>query len=283
MDRMMRIAESRAMVRAAVMAITAMLVAACQQTEPLDNGRTFDLQASATPAGDTFVSEVGGLLNQTSPSYVTLTVAEEKSKARGAADSIPAAVTSGSGFAAGEPGYVLTAAHVAVRKGYTVTARGSDGHLYNGKVIDVRPNNDMALIKLQDFTGQQVTPAAKVCLPRGADVFSLGKPHAQGDTVRVGQVEAMRFGRAVSYNGFGYPDAMVLRMNTQKGESGGPVFNSKGELAGMVVSTLSDGNGHALNLAHALPVSSLAQFLCGHVACSGRWQSLVNQDTTSCG
>ena len=280
----MRIANSRGMTKAAALAFVAMVVAGCQQTTAaLDSGRTFDVQTNAAPAGANFSTEVNGLLSKTSPSYVTVTVAEQAKRLKGDNDVLPAAVTSGSGFAAGAPGYILTAGHVAVRPGYTVTARGSDGQLYNGKVIDVRPNYDMALIKLQDFPGEGVTPVAKVCLPKGAGVFSLGKPHAQGDTVRVGQVEAMRFGRAVSYNGFGYPDAMVLRMNTQKGESGGPVFNSSGELAGMVVSTLSDGNGRALNLAHALPASSLAQFLCGRVACSARWQALANQDPGKCG
>ena len=68
----------------------------------------------------------------------------------------------------------------------------------------------------------------------------------------------MTFGRAVNYNGYGYPDAMVLKMSTKKGESGGPVFNSSGELTGMVVSTLSDGNGRPLNLAHAISTAALA-------------------------
>ena len=51
--------------------------------------------------------------------------------------------------------------------------------------------------------------------------------------------QSMSFGRPVQYGKFGYPDAMVMRMNTKRGESGGPVFNNSGRLAGMVVSTLS--------------------------------------------
>jgi hypothetical protein len=110
----------------------------------------------------------------------------------------------------------------------------------------------------------------------------LGKPHAEGDIARLGEVETMSFGRAVTYNGFGYPDAMVLRMNTKKGESGGPLFNSSGRLSGMIVSTLSDGNGRPLNLAHAVPVPALAQFLCSHTSCSPAWGSLARQSTQHC-
>jgi S1-C subfamily serine protease len=92
----------------------------------------------------------------------------------------------------------------------------------------------------------------------------------------------MSFGRAVAYQGFGYPDAMVLKMDTKKGESGGPVFNRQGELVGMVVSTLSDGNGQSLNLAHAVPLPALAQFMCSEMSCNATWTGLVSQETQSC-
>jgi len=150
-------------------------------------------------------------------------------------------------------------------------------------VIMVRPDNDMALIKLSGFTGTPVTPASNTCMHKGEPIFSLGKPHAQGDIARIGEVESMTFGRAVNYNGFGYPDAMVLKMSTKKGECGGPVFNSSGELTGMVVSTLSDGNGRPLNLAHAIPTAALAGFVCENTACSARWQALRSQAASRCG
>jgi serine protease Do len=116
----------------------------------------------------------------------------------------------------------------------------------------------------------------------GDAVFSLGKPHAMGDTARLGEVDSMSFGRAVSYADFGYPDAMVLRMSTRKGESGGPLFNAQGELTGMLVSTLSDGNGRPLNLAHAIPSSMVGKFLCDNGACSGSWQSVARINTKQC-
>jgi len=226
--------------------------------------------------------EMSGLLRTTSPSYVTLTVAESRRAGKIGQNDPTLAVTSGSGFVIDNDGHVLTAGHVAVRDGFTVTARGANGHLYSGKVVAIEPTNDMALIKLSRFEGKPVEPASRPCMQKGEPVFSLGKPHAEGDIARLGQVESMSFGRAVSYNGFGYPDAMVLRMNTKKGESGGPVFNSSGRLTGMVVSTLSDGNGRPLNLAHAVASPALAQFLCAHIRCSGAWQTLARQQSKSC-
>jgi S1-C subfamily serine protease len=127
-----------------------------------------------------------------------------------------------------------------------------------------------------------VTPVSNPCIASGAPLFSLGKPHAQGDTARFGTLQSMSFGRSVQYGKFGYPDAMVMRMNTQKGESGGPVFDQEGRLAGMVVSTLSDGNGNPLNLAHAVPSSTLAGFLCSNISCSASWSALAQMEGRSC-
>jgi S1-C subfamily serine protease len=74
----------------------------------------------------------------------------------------------------------------------------------------------------------------------------------------------------------------VLRMGTQKGESGGPVFNGNGQLIGMVVSTLSDAAGQSINLAHAIPSTSLANFLCSTAECSANWAVLASQNVDSC-
>jgi hypothetical protein len=50
----------------------------------------------------------------------------------------------------------------------------------------------------------------------------------------------------------------------------------------MVVSTLSDGNGQPLNLAHAVPLPALAQFMCSEMSCNATWTGLVSQETQSC-
>lgn len=256
-----------------------LFLGACANNQVLEEDRSYLVTGEATPAS---TLAMRGLLKQTGPSYVTLTVAEAHKRNKSEESDPALAVSSGSGFVVDKQGYVLTAAHVAMEKDFSVTARGSDGRLYSGKVVSIRPNNDMALIKLAGFTGIPARPVSSPCLTRGESVYSLGKPHAQGDTARIGEVETMHFGRAVQYGPYGYPDAMVLRMSTQKGESGGPVFTTNGELAGMVVSTLSDGNGRPLNLAHALPSTTLASFLCTSISCSAGWRALSTQNTQSC-
>ena len=179
-------------------------------------------------------------------------------------------------------GYVVTAAHVALEKGNAVSARAANGKLYSGTVVDILPTNDIALIKLKGYSGVAVTPATNACMTSGSFIYSLGRPHDQGNTVRVGSVQSASFGRPVSYGKFGYPDAMVLELGTEKGESGGPLFNQKGELVGMVVSSVRDGANRSLNMAHAVPASAIAPVICKDFACSAPWRQLADAPKGGC-
>jgi S1-C subfamily serine protease len=260
-----------------------LFLAACSTGEVDLESRDINVQQTASPAGATMTNQMASLVKNAGPSYVTLTVSKVEGATSSGEKTTRTAVTSGSGFIVEDDGYVMTAAHVAVAKGNTVSARAANGRVYSGIVVDIVPTNDMALIKLRGFKGHSTNPVANACLAKGSTLFSLGKPHAQGDTARFGSVESMNFGRAVQYGRFGYPDAMVMKMNTQKGESGGPVFDDQGKLAGMVVSTLSDGNGQPLNLAHAVPAATLAKFLCANTKCSSSWAALSPRAGQTCG
>ena len=190
--------------------------------------------------------------------------------------------TSGSGFVVDKAGYVVTAAHVALEKGNSVSARAANGRVYSGTVVDVVPTNDIALIKLRGYSGIAVNPARNACLQNGNFIYSLGRPHDQGNTVRVGSVQSTSFGRPVAYGKFGYPDAIVLELGTEKGESGGPLFNQSGELVGMVVSSVRDGANRSLNMAHAIPAPAIARVICNDVACSPEWKKLADAAAGSC-
>jgi S1-C subfamily serine protease len=246
--------------------------------------RSIEVEQNAVPTSGAGASvSVSHLLPATGPTYVTLTVSRKDPSNVEDRNGGRQAITSGSGYVVDGSGYVLTAAHVGVTKGNAVSARAANGRVYTGTVVSVLPTNDIALIKIKGFAGKAVTPASPGCVARGDLVFTLGKPHSQGDLARVGAFESKHFSRAVSYGKFGYPDALVLRMGTQKGESGGPVFDSSGKLIGMVVSTLSDSSGNSINLAHAIPSTALAKFYCANASCGPAWQELATASVDSCG
>jgi S1-C subfamily serine protease len=247
--------------------------------------RSIAVEQNAVPtSGAGATASVSHLLPATGPTYVTLTVSrKDPSNTENRGQTGGQAVTSGSGYVVDGAGYVMTAAHVGLAKGNTVSARASNGRTYSGTVIAILPANDISLIKLRGFSGKAVSPSAPGCVAKGDLVYTLGKPHSQGDLARVGAFESKHFGRAVAYGKFGYPDALVLRMSTQKGESGGPLFDGTGKLVGMVVSTLSDASGNSINMAHAIPSTALANFYCANASCSGGWAALANKSVDDCG
>ena len=264
----------------------ALLLASCATdgTSGLDlESRSIAVEQNAVPTSGAGASaSVSHLLPATGPTYVTLTISRPDPSGSGDSKAGGQAITSGSGYVVDGAGYIMSAAHVGVAKGNTVSARASNGRVYSGTVIAVLPANDISLIKLRGFAGKSVTPSSPGCVAKGDLVYTLGRPHSQNDVARVGAFESRHFGRAVAYGKFGYPDAMVLHMGTQKGESGGPVFDSSGHLIGMVVSTLSDSQGNSINLAHAIPSTALANFYCANAQCSGQWAALSNKSVDDC-
>ncbi|MGF7161396.1 S1-C subfamily serine protease [Rhodoligotrophos appendicifer] len=271
------------MKRLAVMVLSAMALTGCV-TSQVTNPRVINIAATPTPASAQIAGSIQHLVDQTSATYVTLVVHNSPGRKQLRDDSLSEAVASGSGFLIDDQGTVVTAGHVGIEKGWMVEARGPDGRIYQGNVVALSYSPDVAVIKLKDMTGNaSVQPASARCLRPGEPVFSLGKPRAEGDIARTGELAALHFERPVTYAKFGYPDAMVLKLSTRRGESGGPVFNDRGELIGMVVSTLSDKTtGAPLDLAHALPASMVAQTVCSSVSCSAAWKQLATQKPEQC-
>jgi S1-C subfamily serine protease len=275
-------------IRSFAFLLASLSLSACVTSDTVElESRPISVNQNAEPAGaagQVAAASVAHLLPGSGPTYVTLTISEvDPNTNPNKPDYHKVAITSGSGFIVSLDGYVMTAAHVAVSKGYEVSARAANGRVYTGNVVGILPSNDMAIIKLRGFSGKAVSPAGPGCMAKGDLVYTLGKPHGEGDTARVGALEAKHFGRPVAYGKFGYPDAIVLHMGTQKGESGGPVFDGNGHLIGMVVSTLSDTNGQSINLAHAIPSTALANYLCTQTSCNGSWGAIASKTMDSCG
>jgi len=250
------------------------------ETRPISLDQTAEITPVAASADAATVARLGPA---TSPTYVTLTIAHYDAASMPMSSNNATPITSGSGFVVSGDGYVVTAAHVGVAVGNEVSARAANERIYTGIVSAIDRSNDLALIKLRSFIGRAAIPAAPACLAKDSLVFTYGKPHGKGDTARLGSLQAMHFGRPVVYGNYGYSDAMVLHMGTQRGESGGPVFNGKGQLIGMVVSTLSNAEGESISMAHAQHSNTIARFLCANGVCAPAWQALAAKPVDSCG
>src|SRR5438132_11823942 len=131
----------------------------------------------------------------------------------------------GSGFFISADGFAVTNNHV-VDGADQVEVTTDDGKVYKAKVIGTDARTDLALIKVE---GASNLPFAKLSdgKPRIGDwVLAVGNPFGLGGTVTAGIVSAS--GRDIG-NG-PYDDFIQIDAPVNKGNSGGPPFNTEGEV-----------------------------------------------------
>lgn len=134
----------------------------------------------------------------------------------------------GSGFLISSDGYLLTNAHV-VGDAKTVKVRWSDGLETEGDVVRLHAQRDVALIKT-DPRGRDPLPIRASSVAAGDTVLAIGAPldiKFQGSVTR-GVVSANRI-----LDGFSFIQSDV---SVNPGNSGGPLVDDKGAVAGITVS-----------------------------------------------
>ena len=154
----------------------------------------------------------------------------------------------GSGFIISQDGYILTNAHV-VETAEEITVKLTDKREFKAKVIGSDRRTDVALIKI-DATG---LPAVRFGDPGklrvGEWVLAIGSPFGFENTVTAGIVSAK--GRSLpqeTYVPFIQTDVAV-----NPGNSGGPLFNLRGEVVG-INSQIYSRTGGFMGLSFAIPI-----------------------------
>src|SRR6202051_708700 len=157
----------------------------------------------------------------------------------------------GSGFFISPDGYAVTNNHV-VDGADKVEVTADDGKVYKAKVIGTDARTDVALIKVE---GGSNFPFAKLSdtKPRIGDwVRAVGNPFGLGGTVTAGIVSAS--GRDIG-NG-PYDDFIQIDAPVNKGNSGGPAFNTEGEVMGVNTAIYSPSGG-SVGIAFSIPASTV--------------------------
>ncbi|HEV7635176.1 MAG TPA: Do family serine endopeptidase [Bradyrhizobium sp.] len=157
----------------------------------------------------------------------------------------------GSGFFISADGFAVTNNHV-VDGADKVEVTTDDGKIYKAKVIGTDARTDLALIKVE---GASNLPFAKLSegKPRIGDwVLAVGNPFGLGGTVTAGIVSAS--GRDIG-NG-PYDDFIQIDAPVNKGNSGGPAFNTEGEVMGVNTAIYSPSGG-SVGIAFAIPASTV--------------------------
>jgi serine protease Do len=193
----------------------------------------------------------------------------------------------GSGFVVDPSGYIVTNFHVVDGADSIKVKLGKDGE-YDAKVIGSDKETDLALLKID---AKNALPAASLGdsdkLRVGDTVLAVGNPFGLGGTVTAGIVSALgreydMMGHAIGMSRSNYVDFIQTDAAINKGNSGGPLFNIRGEVVG-VNSAIYSPNGGSVGVGFAIPsniVKSVVAQLRDTGAVKRGWLGVMIQNVT---
>ena len=154
----------------------------------------------------------------------------------------------GSGFVVSADGYIMTNAHV-VASADEITVRLTDKREFKARVIGSDRRTDVALIKIE-ATGLPVVKFGDPArLKVGEWVVAIGSPFGFENTVTKGIVSAK--GRSLPQENF--VPFIQTDVAVNPGNSGGPLFNMRGEVIG-INSQIYSRTGGFMGLSFAIPI-----------------------------
>jgi serine protease Do len=154
----------------------------------------------------------------------------------------------GSGFIISGDGFILTNAHV-VDQAEEITVRLNDKREFKAKVIGSDRRTDIAIIKIEGTNLPRVTIGDPSRLKVGEWVVAIGSPFGFENTVTAGIVSAK--GRSLPQENF--VPFIQTDVAVNPGNSGGPLFNLRGEVVG-INSQIYSRTGGFMGLSFAIPI-----------------------------
>jgi S1-C subfamily serine protease len=174
----------------------------------------------------------------------------------------------GSGFIIDPRGFILTNYHV-VAGAQTIEVILGDKNRYPAKFIGADQRNDVALIKI-DPKGKQLaslTLGDSSTLQVGQKVLAIGDPFGFQSTLTTGVVSAL--GRTVQTSQTTFIDeAIQTDASINRGNSGGPLINTHGEVIG-INSAIYTPTGTTAGIGFAIPINT-AKLIANDLMSEGR-------------
>ena len=170
-------------------------------------------------------------------------------------------VSTGSGFVISQDGYVVTNYHV-IESATSVKVVLCDGKSYPAEVIGYDSINDIALLKVEAKKLVAVELGSSNDLIVGDQVVAIGNPLGElTSTLTVGYVSAKE--RTVNTDG-----TIITMIQTDaainSGNSGGPLFNMKGQVVGITTAKYSGASSSGATIegiGFAIPIDDVLEEL----------------------
>jgi len=161
----------------------------------------------------------------------------------------------GSGVIISPDGYIVTNNHV-VQDASSIEVVLNDKRSYEATVVGTDPSTDLAVVKIKESNLPFLTYGNSDELQIGEWVLAVGNPFNLTSTVTAGIVSA----KARNINILGTPDRTSIESFIQtdaavnRGNSGGALVNTRGELVG-INAAIASGNGFYAGYSFAIPVN----------------------------
>ncbi len=162
---------------------------------------------------------------------------------------------SGSGVIISPDGYIVTNNHV-VQDATKVSVVLNDKREFEADIIGTDPSTDIAVVKIKDSNLPYIVYGNSDELKIGEWVLAVGNPFNLTSTVTAGIVSA----KARNINILGTPDGSAIESYIQtdaavnRGNSGGALVNTRGELVG-INAAIASGTGYYAGYSFAIPVN----------------------------
>jgi serine protease Do len=190
----------------------------------------------------------------------------------------PIVMGQGSGFFVSADGYLVTNNHV-VDRATSVEVVTDSGETLKAKVVGTDPKTDLALLKVDGRADLPFVKLAAETPKIGEWVVAMGNPFGLGGSVTAGIVSAQ--GRDLGSGP--YDDYIQIDAPVNRGNSGGPTFNLKGEVIGVNTAIYSPSGG-SVGIAFDVPsttVASVIPQLQDHGAVARGWLGVQIQPVTA--
>ena len=156
----------------------------------------------------------------------------------------------GSGFIISEDGYVVTNHHV-IENADEIIVTLTDGTEYVAEVQGSDPKTDVALLKLEDAKDLPFVAWGDDEKSRVGDwVLAIGNPFGLGGSASTGIISA----RGRDINSGPYDDFIQVDAAINRGNSGGPLFNTQGQVIGINTAIYSP-NGGSVGIGFSIPAN----------------------------